>query len=259
MQVTLRAAVLRAVEGHRLYSELVVFDKSIEMHDLYQGSRLLNKLLDLASLSMRRMPKTLLPAALSLPDELLDNQDISKVEMHAVVSRLEKYADALTFAGHPDADSELASHFIDVLKAHHRSNVVAAVNAAEVDGNSEQVNTVARLRMAFLKHILLDAIDHSDVQAHVSHVSPPTATILERTCAALLAILPNSKRPSSTSLNGADPKVCSTLAEQDVYIKEIWNQHHKNSQDPEWLEEKLAKASKGGYSHGSQRRGRGSY
>jgi hypothetical protein len=35
MQVTLRAAVLRAVEGHQLYSELAVFDKSIEMHDLY--------------------------------------------------------------------------------------------------------------------------------------------------------------------------------------------------------------------------------
>ena len=103
MQVTLRSAVMRAVEGHRLHSELAVYDKSVGMHDLYQGSRLLNKLLDLASISMRRMRKTLLPAALSLPDELLENQDISKVEMHAVVSRLEKYADALAFAGHPGA------------------------------------------------------------------------------------------------------------------------------------------------------------
>ena len=77
MQATLRSAVLRAVEGHRLHSELAVYDKSIGMHDLYQGSRLLNKLLDLASISMRRMRKTLLPAALSLPDELLENQDIS--------------------------------------------------------------------------------------------------------------------------------------------------------------------------------------
>jgi hypothetical protein len=37
MQVTLRAAVLRALEGHRLYSVLACFDKSIEMHDLYRG------------------------------------------------------------------------------------------------------------------------------------------------------------------------------------------------------------------------------
>ncbi len=34
MQVKLRAAILRAVEGYRLYSKLAVFDKSIEMHDL---------------------------------------------------------------------------------------------------------------------------------------------------------------------------------------------------------------------------------
>jgi hypothetical protein len=229
------------------------------MHDLYQGSRLLNKLLDLASISMRRMRKTLLPAALSLPDELLENQDISKVEMHAVVSRLEKYAEALAFAGHPEADTELATHFIDVLKAHPRPNVVAAVNAAESAGDSEQANTVARLRMTFLKHIPLDAIDHTDVQAHVSHVSPSGTTMLERTCAALLAILPNSKRQASAALNGAAPKVCRTLAEQDVYIKEIWNQHRINYQDPEWLQDKLAKARKVSYSRGSQRRGRGNY
>ncbi len=47
-------------------------------------------------------------AALSLPDELLENQDVSKVEMHAGVSRLEKYADAIAFSGHPGADNELA-------------------------------------------------------------------------------------------------------------------------------------------------------
>ncbi len=91
--------------------------------------------------------------------------------------------------------------------------MVAAVNAAEVDGDSEHVNTIARLSLAFLKHIPLDAIDHTNVQAHVSHVSPPRAKMLERTCAALLAILPNSKRSSSTLLNGAAQKVCSTLAE----------------------------------------------
>ena len=229
------------------------------MYDLYQGSRLLNKLLDLAYISMRRMKKTLLPAALSLPDELLENQDISKVEMHAVVSRLEKYAETLAFSGHPEADTELATHFIDVLKAHPRPNVVAAVNAAEFEGDGEPANTVARLRMTFLKHIPLDAIDQTDVQAHVSHVSPPGRTMLERTCAALLAILPNLKRPASATLNGAAPKVCRTLAEQGAHIKEIWNQHHKNYQDPELLQDKLAKVRKGSYSRGSQSRGHGSY
>jgi hypothetical protein len=146
--------------------------------------------------------------------------------MHAVVSRFEKYADALAFSGHPGGDTELASHFIDFLKAHPRLNVVAAVNVAELDGEMELANTVAQLSMAFLKHILLDTIDHSDVQTHVSHVSQPGATMLERTYAVLLAILTNSKQLASTTLNGAALKVCRTLAEQDVYIKEIWNQHH---------------------------------
>jgi hypothetical protein len=39
MQITFRAAIKRAVEGHQLYGDLLVFDKSIDMHDLYQGSR----------------------------------------------------------------------------------------------------------------------------------------------------------------------------------------------------------------------------
>jgi hypothetical protein len=105
MQVIFRSAVLRAVEGHRLYGDLAVYDKSIGKHDLYQGSRLLNKLLELASLSMRRLRKTLLPAGLNLPDELLGNPDLSKIAVHAVVTRLGKYSDALAFAGYISADS----------------------------------------------------------------------------------------------------------------------------------------------------------
>ena len=45
MQVTFRAAIKRAVEGHRLYGDLLVFDKSIDMHDMYQVSRLLQHFL----------------------------------------------------------------------------------------------------------------------------------------------------------------------------------------------------------------------
>jgi hypothetical protein len=137
MQITLRAAVLQAVAGHRLSGDLVVFDKSIGVHDLYQGSRLLQRLLDLASTSMRRMKVTILPAGLRLANELLENPDLPKAEIHAVVARLGKYADALAFAGYPHGDTELANNFIDVLKAHPRPNVVAAVNAAEADGEGE--------------------------------------------------------------------------------------------------------------------------
>ncbi len=137
--------------------------------------------------------------------------------------------------------------------------MVAAVNAAELNGDGELANTVARLCMAFLKHIPLDAIDYYDVQAHFSHVSPPGATMLERTCAALLAIIPNSKRLASATKNGAALKVCRTLAKQDVYIKEIWNHHHRHSQDPEWLEDNFSKGRKGGYSRGSQHRGTSNY
>jgi len=242
MQITLRAAVLRAVEGHRLSGDLTVFDKSIGMHDLYQGSRLLQRLLELASTSMRRMKVTIISAGLRLADELIDNPDLPKPEIHAVVARLAKCADALAFAGYVTGDHELASHFVDVLKAHPRPNVVAAVNAAEVDGEGEP--TVAQIRMAVLKHIPLSADDHPDVQAHVSHVAPPPTgtTLLDRTCAALLSMLPHKPQQPSSVLDGGAPKVCRTLEEQQAYIKQIWNQHHQNYRDPEWLADKLKKA-----------------
>jgi hypothetical protein len=40
MQITFRGAVKHAVEGRRLYGNIFVFEKSIDMHDLYQGSHL---------------------------------------------------------------------------------------------------------------------------------------------------------------------------------------------------------------------------
>ena len=130
---------------------------------------------------MRRMKVTLLPAGLRLADELLGKPDLPKAEIHAVVARLGKCADALVFSGYLQGDTELASHFIDALKAHPRPNVVAAVNAAEKDGEHP---TVAEIRLAVLKHIPLSAEDHSDIQAHISHVPPGGSTLLDRTCAA---------------------------------------------------------------------------
>jgi hypothetical protein len=129
MQITFRTAVKRAVEGHRLYGDLLVFDKPIEMHDLYQGSRLLQHFLELVSTSMRRMKVTHLPAGLLLADELLENLDLPKTEIHAVVARLGKCVDALVFSGYLTGDTERASHFIDALKAHPQSNLVAAVRS----------------------------------------------------------------------------------------------------------------------------------
>ena len=65
---------------------------------------------------MRRMKVAILPAGLRLANELLENPDLPKAEIHAVVDRLGKYADALAFAGYPHGDTELANNFIDVLK-----------------------------------------------------------------------------------------------------------------------------------------------
>ncbi len=80
MQITFRAALKRAVEGHRLYGDLLVFYKLIDMHDLYQGSRLFQLFLELVSTSVCRMKVTLLPAGLRLADELLENPDLPKLK-----------------------------------------------------------------------------------------------------------------------------------------------------------------------------------
>ena len=64
MQITFRVAVKRDVDGHWLYGDLLVFDKSIDMHDLFQCSSLLQRFLELVSTSMCRMKVTLLPAGL---------------------------------------------------------------------------------------------------------------------------------------------------------------------------------------------------
>jgi hypothetical protein len=87
-----------------------------------------------------------------------ENPYLLKAEIHAVVARLGKCADALAFSGYLTGDTERASHFIDALKAHTRPNVVAAVNAAD-----HEEPTVAETRLAVLKHIPLSAEDHSDV------------------------------------------------------------------------------------------------
>ncbi len=135
------------------------------------------------------MKVTLVSAGLRLADELLENPDLSKAGIHAVVARLGNCADALVFSGYVSGDTELASHFIDTLKAHPRQNVVAAVNAAD-----HEEPTVAEIRLAVLKHFLLSAEDHSDVQVHVSHVPPllKGSRLLDSTCAALLSMLPNT-------------------------------------------------------------------
>jgi hypothetical protein len=158
----------------------------------------------------------------------------------------------------------LASHFIDA-QGTSWPNVVAAVNAAERDGEGEP--TVAEIRLAVLKHIPRSAEDHFDVQAHVSHVPPLLGglTLLHRSCAAgscpVIAV-PSQGTATAVphALDGGAPKVCRTLEEQQTYIKQTWNQHHQNYKDREWLADKLKKAqAAGGGTTGGHGRGRGPY
>ena len=73
-------------------------------------------------------------------------------------------------------------------------------------------------------------------------------------------MLPNKAQPSRTVHDGGAPKVCRTSEEQQAYIKQIWNQHHQNYKDPEWLADKLKKAqAAGGGTTGSRGRGRVPY
>ena len=59
MQVTLLSATLLATRGHRFATELDLVNKSITPEDLYQGSRLLNALVDIAMFNLENLHKHL--------------------------------------------------------------------------------------------------------------------------------------------------------------------------------------------------------
>jgi hypothetical protein len=124
-------AFLDAVSDHVLFSELNIFDQTIGPLDLYQGSSLLAKLTELCSAHLRRTKKTLLPEAMTIPSDIQANAQISKVEMHEQVSRLDKYIMALLFGGDTHAKEELAEHFFEVFHDHPRPIVTNIVKTAE--------------------------------------------------------------------------------------------------------------------------------
>ena len=113
-------AKLFAVHDHPLYPELEIFDKTIGPLDLYQGSRLLAKLTELCNAHLRRAKRTLLPEAMNIPSDIQANGQITKVEMHEQISRLDKYIMALRFGGDSAAEAELLEKFYEVLRDHPR-------------------------------------------------------------------------------------------------------------------------------------------
>ena len=148
---SLRTAVLDAVRDHVLFSELNIFNQTIGPLDLYQGSRLLAKLTELCSAHLRRTKKKLLPEAMTIPSDIQANAQISKIEMHEQISRLDKYIMALLFGGNPHAETELVEHFYEVLHDHPRPIVTNIVKTAENKGC-----TIADLRGVVLNYMPLD-------------------------------------------------------------------------------------------------------
>jgi hypothetical protein len=82
-------ALFESVREHPLFAELDNFDKTLGPLDLYQGSRLVAKWAEICTTHLRRAKKTLLPEAMNIPLDILANAQISKVEMHAQISRLD--------------------------------------------------------------------------------------------------------------------------------------------------------------------------
>ncbi len=83
MQVTLRTALVDSVREHPLFTELIIFNKTIGPLDLYQGSCLVAKWTEICTTHLRRTKKTLLPEAMHIPSDILTNAQISKVERDA--------------------------------------------------------------------------------------------------------------------------------------------------------------------------------
>jgi hypothetical protein len=131
MQVTLSTAIIEAVRDSALFSELDIFDQTIGPLDLYQGSRLLWKLTELCVSHLCRAKKTLFLEAMQIPSDIQANDQISKVEMHEQISRLDKFVMALKLGGDLQAEEELVEHFYEILHHHPRPIVTDIITAAE--------------------------------------------------------------------------------------------------------------------------------
>ena len=231
MQVTLRAAIMDAVRGHALFPEIEIFQKTIGPLDLYQGSRLLSKLTELCTLHLRRAKKSLLPAALQLPSEIQANNDISKVEMHEYVSRLEKFVLALTLGGDKDAESDLLENFYEILRDHQRPIITNIVKEAGTKGK-----TIKALRDVVLEYMPLDTT-RSDVANLASAAPPPEPSLIERTCTAMMSFL--STAPKSTEPGGSSRGKTYTTEQQNAYIERLKAQSKAKDQTIKTLKHAL--------------------
>jgi hypothetical protein len=260
MQATLREALLQAFHGHSLFPEIDTFDKSIGPLDLYQGSRLLAKITEISYLQLRRAKGILLPEAMNIPVDIQANPDISKLEMHDQVTRLEKYVQALTLGGHKDAETEMLEHVYELLHDHPRPIVGTIVKAAEAAGP-----TIHALRAAVLKYMPFDS-SHSrpDASAHLTS-TPPEPSLMERTCTAMMSFLSASKPPDPSPSRAKT----FTTEQQTAYIERLKAKTKAQGQTIKGLQQALSsrdglsdsgrgrRGGKGGSSGGGRGRGRG--
>ena len=73
MQVTLRTALLEALQGHILFPKLDLINQSIGPLDLYQGSSLLSKFVQICNAHLRRQSNSFLTWLMQHPVDIIDS------------------------------------------------------------------------------------------------------------------------------------------------------------------------------------------
>ena len=250
MQVTLRAALMQALQDHALFPEIEIFDKTMGPLDLYQGSRLLAKISELCHFHLRRAKGKLIPEALQIPSDIQANNDISKAEMHEQISRLDKFVLALTLGGDKNAESEFVEHFFEILHDHPRPIIVSIIKEAETTGP-----TIAALR-AVLKFMPLDPT-RTDASAHLTS-APPEPSLMERTCTAMMTFLSTTGPKSSDPAGSARGKTFST-EQQNAYIERLKAQSKAKDQTIKTLQQALTSRDASAGNGRGGRGGRGAY
>ena len=246
MQVDLRAAVLRAIPSdHILYNDLAAFNRDISVVDLYQGSRLLAHLTELAGNGLRRLKPSLLRGALEIATDIQANSAISKTEMHEYVATLERHVWALQLGGSSDAEDEIMEHVYEVLRDHPRPIIISIVNRAVRKGT-----TIAAFRAATLKEMPLDinTVPTANLAAgaHSATASSSTPSLLERvetSCTAMMSYLSKMASNSADSPGAGRGKATYTPEQQDAYISRLKAQNQAKDQTIRSLQNALTSAS----------------
>ena len=241
MQVTLRTALLDALRDHALFPEIEIFDKTIGPLDLYQGSRLLAKLTELCHAHIRRERRTLLPEAMTIPTDIQANGQISKVEMHEQISRLDKYIMALRLGGDAAVEADLLEHFYEVLRDHPRPIVTTIVRVAEEKGN-----TISALRTVVLDYMPLDTTRSDSSTANSASAPPPEPSLMERTCTAMMSFLSSTgSRSNPPEAGGSGRGKSYTPVQQHSFIERLKAQSKAKDKTIKTLQQTLRGTSAG--------------